>query len=158
MKLPTLKTAMTPFPYSVDLDASLKEAQQLMDEHDVHHLPVTQGHGLVGVVTGRGILSALAARPKREHGKLTVKDVYETDVYVVDLNEPIENVLLTMADRHIGSAIVTRLGRLAGVFTWVDACRAFGEYIRENFPRPDDNDAAERMNGHRVKRTATPPL
>ena len=61
---------------------------------------------------------------------------------MVDLNEPLETVLLTMAERHIGSALVTRQGRLAGVFTAVDACRTFGEYIRENFPRPDGDESA----------------
>ena len=79
---------------------------------------------------------------KRLHVNLTVDDLYHADAYVVDLEEPIENVLLTMAERHIGSALVTRQGRLAGVFTAVDACRAFGESIQDNFPRPDGDEAA----------------
>jgi acetoin utilization protein AcuB len=140
---PSLKTAMTPFPHSVERTAPLGEARAVMDQHNVHHLPVTEEHELVGLITDRGMRAALALPMSRGTvGKLTVKDVYIPDPYVVDLNEPLENVLLTMAERHIGSALVTRKGRLAGVFTAVDACRCFGEYLRENFPHPDGDEAA----------------
>jgi len=140
---PSLKTAMTPFPYSVPRSAPLDEARRLMDRHDVRHLPVTDGHTLVGLVTDRD-LRAVSTPPmsRKIAGKLTVDDVTISDPYVVDLDELLENVLLTMAAQHIGSALVTRKGRLAGVFTAVDACRCFGEYIQENFPRPDGDEAA----------------
>jgi acetoin utilization protein AcuB len=140
---PSLKQAMTPFPYSVERSAPLAEARQVMDQHEVRHLPVTDGHELVGIVTDRDLRSALAVPMSRKiASNLTVKDLYIADAYVVDLEEPIETVLLTMAERQIGSALVTRRGRLAGVFTAVDACRSFGEYIQETFPRPDGDEAA----------------
>lgn len=140
---PSLKQAMTPFPYSVERSAPLVEARQVMDQHKVRHLPVTDGHELVGIVTDRDLRSALAVPMSRKiASNLTVKDLYIADAYVVDLEEPIETVLLTMAERQIGSALVTRRGRLAGVFTAVDACRSFGEYIQETFPRPDGDEAA----------------
>ena len=140
---PSLKKAMTPFPYSVERGAPLAEARQVMDQYRVRHLPVTEGHELVGIITDRDLRSALALpMNRRVVSNLTVKDLYVSDAYVVDLNEPIETVLLTMAARQIGSALVTRQGRLAGVFTAVDACRSFGEYIEEIFPRPDGDEAA----------------
>lgn len=140
---PNLKKVMTPFPYSVERSAPLAEARHVMDQYNVRHLPVTDGHELVGLIADRDLRSVLALPlSRRVVSNLTVRDVYIPDAYVVDLNEPIENVLLTMAARHIGSALVTRQGRLAGVFTAVDACRCFGEYIRENFPRPDGDEAA----------------
>jgi len=140
---PSLKQAMTPFPYSVERSAPLAEARNVMDQYQVRHLPVTDGHELVGIITDRDLRSALAVPQSRQIvSNLTVKDLYIADAYVVDLNEPLETVLLTMAERQIGSALVTRRGRLAGVFTAVDACRVFGEYIQENFPRPDGDEAA----------------
>ena len=137
--LPSLKSVMTPFPYAVESGAPLERARQLMDEHGVHHLPVVAGQQIVGEISHGDVVAALAREPD---GGNSVEHVCVGDAYVVDLNEPIENVLLTMADRHIGSAIVTRHGKLAGVFTWVDACRAFGEFIRERYPRGGGNDAA----------------
>jgi hypothetical protein len=47
-----------------------------------------------------------------------------------------------MAERHIGSAIVTKAGKLVGMFTSMDACRSFGGYLRDHFPHPTDDEAA----------------
>ncbi len=140
MKLPTLKSAMTPFPHSVEVTAPLQEARDLMRAHDFHHLPVTEAHSLIGVISERDIMAALGRGG--DAAELTVREVYVADAYVVDLEEPIEDVLLTMAERHIGSAIVTRKGRLAGVFTSMDVCRSFGEFLAEYFPRPGGGQAA----------------
>lgn len=137
---PSLKSAMTPFPYAVALEATLDEAERLIAEHGIHHLPVTDKHDIVGIVTSQDLMSV--GSTKRRRRELRVKDICVTDVYLVDLNEPIENVLLTMAERHIGSAIVTRQSQLAGVFTWIDACRCFGDYLRANLPPADGDDAA----------------
>lgn len=140
---PSLKKAMTPFPHSVDCTAPLERARALMDQHKVRHLPVTDAHELVGIITDRDVRSTLSLTLSgKAVSTLTVGDACVPHAYTVDLNEPIENVLLTMAEKHIGSALVTRKGRLAGVFTSVDVCRCFGEYIRENFPRPDGDEAA----------------
>ena len=138
---PTLKTAMTPFPYAIALDATLAEAGRLMAEHDVHHLPVIDdGHEIVGILSNLDLMAV--TKGKRDGHGLCVRDVCVTDVYVVDLEEPIDRVVLTMADRHIGSAVVTRQGKLAGIFTWVDACRCFGTYLRAQTAPADGDDAA----------------
>ena len=142
-KMPVLKTAMTPFPYSVGLDASFDEASELMGHHNVRHLPVTREHRVIGVITDRDMTSAMHVRVQsNDGGDLRVSDLYMTDPYIVSMDEPIENVLLTMAERHIGSAIVTKAGKLVGIFTSVDACRIFGEYLREHFPHSMDDDVA----------------
>jgi CBS domain-containing protein len=59
-----------------------------------------------------------------------------TDVYVVDPNAPLDQVLDTLVARRIGSALVTRKGRLAGVFTVTDACRELARLLREQCPPP----------------------
>ena len=133
---------MTLFPHSVDRNAPLSEARQLMDQHAVRHLPVTDGHDLVGIISDRDLRSALAVPPAPHRKQPHHQDLYVPDAYVVDLEEPLEKVLLNMAERHIGSALVTRHGRLAGLFTTGDACRCFGEYLADTFPRPDGNAAA----------------
>ena len=142
-KLPMLKTAMTPFPYSVELDASFDEASELMAHHNVRHLPVTRDHQVVGVITDREITSARHVHSQaRDAGSLSVRDLYMADPYIVSLDEPLDKVLLTMAKRHLDSAIVTRAGKLVGMFTAVDACRSFGEYLQTHFPLPTDNSVA----------------
>ncbi len=140
-KLPHLATAMTPFPYAIDKNAPLEDAVALMEKHDVRHLPVTEGAALVGLIAERDI------SPPRRGGdsnieELKVKDIYVDDPYVVSLDEPLDQVLLTMASRHIGSAIITKRGKLAGMFTCVDACRCFGKFLQENYPHPPDDQVA----------------
>jgi CBS domain-containing protein len=51
-------------------------------------------------------------------------------VYSVERDEPLDSVLSEMADRHIGSVIVTDAGKAAGVFTATDACKHFAEFLR----------------------------
>ena len=52
----------------------------------------------------------------------------------------LEDVLLHMADNNVECVLVTKDGRLAGIFTVVDACRAFSKELRSQ--RPDGHDAA----------------
>lgn len=140
-KIPPVKSVMTPFPYSVAPDATVREARELMRSHGIRHLPVLRDHALVGIVTDRDIKLMLGPDfdcPSDE--ELLVEDIALDDPYVVGLEEPLDNVLAEMARRHVGSALVTRGERLAGVFTVTDACRCFAEHLRKG--RPSGGDAA----------------
>ncbi len=142
-RIPTIKSVMTPFPHSVDIDVPIDEAQAFMREHHIRHLPVTENHALVGVLTDRDIklyLGPELAYPKVSETR--VRDVYLDHPYIVDLNERLDVVLQNMADRHIGSVLVTRSGKLAGVFTATDVCRSFVEFLRDPFRSPEGDSAA----------------
>ena len=144
MREPHVKSVMTPFPYSVALDAPLGEARMLMLRHHVRHLPVVRGHDLVGIITDRDIKLLLGPElGSPDPSELTVEDAYIDDCYSVDLDARLIDVLTEMASRHIGAAVVTKSGRLAGIFTSADACRVFAEHLAEQFyPPTDDPDAA----------------
>ncbi len=141
-KVPTLKAAMTPFPYSVQLETTLTAVRKLIQDHNIHHIPVMNSGEIVGVITGGDV----EAREKMVNGdneqSLEVLHVHMSKPYIVDINEPFENVLLTMADKHIGATVITKHGKLVGVFTYIDACRYFGEYLQAKFPKINGNDAA----------------
>jgi CBS domain-containing protein len=134
---------MTPFPHSVDIDAAVAAARQFMREHGIRHLPVTADGELVGLLSERDIRLHLGqATDDRAAGKTRVRDMHLDDPYVVDLNEPLERVLNTMARRHIDSVLVTRNGRLAGVFTVTDVCRSFARFLNDHFRPPGGDEAA----------------
>jgi CBS domain-containing protein len=139
-KTPRIKTAMTPFPHSVDVKAPISDAQAFMQEHKIHHLPVTENGVLIGVVTERDITLLLGpAFDYPDPGNLTVTDAMVTETYVVDLETPLTSVARTMAERHLGSALVTRHGKLAGIFTMTDACRVLAEHLSiDSEPGPDE--------------------
>lgn len=142
-RIPRIKTVMTAFPHAMDVDASLREARPFMRKHQIRHLPVKEDGALVGVITDRDIKLVLG--PDFDYpreSELLVRDVYIPDPYIVNLSERLDTVLLAMAERRIGSVLVTRKGKLVGIFTVTDACKCFGEYLREQFPPDDGNDAA----------------
>lgn len=138
LSIPPVKSAMTAFPYAVQIDAPLAEAQQLMRDHGVRHLPVKDGNDLAGIVTDRDIKLLLGPDfdyPKPE--ELTVADACERDAYAVDLDTPLDRVALEMARRHIGSALITRNGGIVGMFTSTDACRELGRILERRRGGPD---------------------
>lgn len=142
-RMPTIKAVMSPFPYSVDVGAPVADALEFMRKHGIRHLPVTQDGELAGSVSDRDIKLILGpdfANPD-EHETL-VGHAMVRDAYVVDMDTRLDDVLAHMAEHHIGSAIVTRRGKLAGIFTVTDACRYFAEFLREQVRRSGGDDAA----------------
>jgi acetoin utilization protein AcuB len=136
-RIPQIKKFMTPFPYSISETAPLEEARVFMQTKGIRHLPVTRDGVPIGIVTDRDIKLILGpdfAYP--EPDELSVAQVMIKDVYAVDLGERLDNVLAHMAAHHLGSALVTRKGKLVGVFTATDACRVFAEHVREEFGPP----------------------
>ena len=142
-RVPSVAAVMTPFPYSVQVDDPVGKAEALMEEHGIRHVPVQDERELVGVLAQRDIALLLGSGgAERPSESVAVRQVYVKDAYVVDLREPLDRVVLEMAERHIGSALVVRNGRLAGIFTATDACRVLGEFLRERFPPTDGGEAA----------------
>ena len=142
-RIPSIKTVMTPFPYSVDVSASVTEAREFLREHRIRHLPVTEGGKLAGIVSDRDIKLVLGpdfAYPNEK--ELKVGDVMVRDAYIVDLEMRLDEVLRHMAMHQLGSALVTREGKLAGVFTTTDACRHFADFLSDQFRRSGGGDAA----------------
>jgi len=140
---PNLMAVMTPFPYFVKLDTLFSDAKKLMQKHNVNHLPVMEGSKIVGVITERDIRSRKELRLKTENKqKLQIKDAYISPPYIVDIHESLEEVLLTMAEKHYNSALVTKHKKLVGIFTYIDVCRYFGRYLQLKFSPPKNDDAA----------------
>jgi len=141
-RIPLIKSVMTPFPYSIDLDDTVDKASAMMTEHNIHHLPVTDKGNPVGVISARDIKRALDQNfvhaGEKEH---RVKHIANLDAYIVDLTVPLDSVVLEMAQQHTGTALVVRKGRLVGIFTATDACRYLGKLLRAFFPRGSDDAA-----------------
>jgi acetoin utilization protein AcuB len=129
-KIPPVESVMTSFVLSVEIDEPVRVAEDIMIDHEVRHLPVTDSGMLVGVLSDRDIAFLSSAGEADMKQLLLVRDVCSLDVYSVERDEPLDRVLSEMSERHIGSVIVTDGGKIAGVFTATDACRYFAEYLR----------------------------
>ena len=141
--IPSIGSVMTPFPCVVQVNNSVLAARALMIEHEVRHLPVKDGSTLVGVLTDRDLKRALdpslGLPPKEE---LFVRDVFVPDAYIVDVGEPLDSVLDRLSSQHIGSALVTKSGRLVGIFTLTDAARLFSRHLCSLFPCHSGDEVA----------------
>ena len=127
---PQVIAFMTPFPHSIDIDAPLVQARRMMREGHFRHLPVTSGGDIVGVVTDRDIKLLLGPDfGNPDERELKVHDAYIDKPCVVPAYTPVATVARTMAEHHIGSAIVTKKDKLVGIFTVTDACRALAEVL-----------------------------
>jgi len=141
MNSPSVRRVMTPFPWSIEASRAVEEAWQMMADHGIRHLPVTESGTLVGMVSGRDLGLAMDVRlgTPRARG-VTVGELCERDPFVVDLTTPVEIVARQMAERRLGSALVTRQGRLVGIFTTTDACRLLADVLGGR--RPDNDEIA----------------
>jgi acetoin utilization protein AcuB len=140
--MPPVSTLMTPFPYFVHPDEPVARVLALMREHDIRHVPVKEEDRVVGLISEtdvRWLTSPRGARVDPE--SVRVREVPVPPPYSVELTAPLGPVLLEMARLHVGSAIVLRSGRLAGIVTETDVCRALGSVLERRFG-PDGGDAA----------------
>lgn len=135
-RIPRVAAVMTPFPYSVDVGRSAAEALELMLAHRCRHLPVTENHQAYSMVTKESIRSASLEEGKPA-SQLTSKRACVPQPYLVDLNTPLDVVAEEMANRQIGSAVVTKGQNVAGIFTMVDVCRILANELR-GASSPDD--------------------
>ena len=139
--MPSLASVMTPFPYSIDIKASLADAEALMQTHGIRHLAVTDQQALESIVSARDIESGHFQR-QHINAELCVGDVCPTRAYIADVHDPLDRVLDAMATTHIGAVLITREGELAGIFTLQDACQRLAELLRELHPESPPDQAA----------------
>lgn len=129
--MPTVKVAMTTFPFSIDIDATLADAWAMMLEHDVRHLPVTENDALVGILTERDL--RLVLHPGSAATAGTVRLACTMEPFVVDVDTPLDVVAREMANRQIGSVLIERHGKLVGILTTTDVCRLLVGLLEARF-------------------------
>jgi len=133
--MPTLAHVLTPFPYHIDKQASVTEAQALMLEHDIRHLIVMSDGDIDGLLSERDIQKHTGLG-QSQHDELTVSDICVNRVVVADIHDPLDRILDAMAEQHLGSVVVLKNGELSGIFTNIDACRNFSLSLKEQY-RPE---------------------
>jgi acetoin utilization protein AcuB len=133
-RMPSVGAAMTPFPFSVGPDASVLDVERLMQSHGIRHVPVQDEGRVLGVVSERELHHLVhAALPDSDKSRLLIRHLLRQDPYVAEMTTPLDEVVAEMAERHIGSVVVLRHGKLAGIFSTVDACRLLSEFLRDRF-------------------------
>jgi acetoin utilization protein AcuB len=127
--IPTISTFMTPMPESIGSNQTLAKAKEVMHSRNIRHLPALEGGTLVGLVSDRDI--ALVETLKDVDPRhVLVADTMTTNLYTVAPDVPLDSVAAEMAEHKYGSALVVDRGKVVGIFTTTDVCRALAELLR----------------------------
>ena len=110
---------------TVPPSATLAEARTLMQENRIHHLPVTEGGSLAGLMTLTNVLAATDSflrddRNRIHANEIIVGDVMVKDVATVDVDASLRQAALFLEKHQIGCLPVMRDGDLVGIITDTD--------------------------------------
>ena len=128
--------SMTPHVITVDKEASIFDAQEIMAKHTIRHLPIVDDENrLIGVVTDRDIRSALPYHllktpekltDKDKPGELKIKDIMTRDPFTISPTDTIQDALLLIQQKRVGAfPVVDGEGKLKGILSVRDLLRAF---------------------------------
>jgi len=135
---------MTPQPLVVVTpDTPVTEAQRLMQEHNIRHLPVvTDGHHLVGLLTRETMLQAVpwsatslsALETQYVLSKVTAGKVMIREVITISEEIAVEEAARIMVDHKIGCLPVLRGEALVGIITDIDLLSTMMEMLGARQP------------------------
>jgi acetoin utilization protein AcuB len=126
--IPTVQKYMTTCPHTIGEDQPMALAHRMMREHHIRHLPVLRGARIVGVVSDRDLHMVETLRDV-DPNKVLVSEAMSQEPYLVSPDAQLDEVVAAMANNKYGSAVVTQHDKVVGIFTTVDACRAFADLL-----------------------------
>jgi CBS domain-containing protein len=103
----------------------LKDAARLMIEKKVRRLGVCDSECLVGIVTTSDMIGSLPQVPETMKAWFEVDHFMSKQVVTADKGTLLEDVAKIMAEKHVGSVIVTSEGEPIGIFTERDLLTKF---------------------------------
>ncbi len=129
-----VRDLMTANVYSLTVRDDLYAAQNLMDEHNIRHLPVVDDDvELVGLVTTRDLLRAasprdddlpIEMRQARMHSE-SIAEWMTEEVATVQPDDDLAEAARVLLENKFGCLPVVEGGRLAGILTEADFVRYF---------------------------------
>ena len=107
---------------SIRVDATIKDAVNLMNTHDIGCLIVSKNGEIQGIITERDILKRVVAE-SRDAELTKVSDVMSKPLVVGGPTMYIEDAAKLMFKKNIKKLPITKDGRLIGIITLSDIAR-----------------------------------
>lgn len=126
--IPQIQKYMTFLPKTIAHDQTIAQAKDLMKKIHIRHLPVTKKGTLIGILTDRDINLVLQFVDSNSE-KIRAEDACSPEPYSTTPDALLSDVVRYMADHQLGSALIMDNGKLVGIFTQVDACRAIADLL-----------------------------
>ncbi len=133
---------------TVPSDATLAEARTLMQDHRIHHLPVTKNEQLTGLLTLTNVLAATDSflrddRNRIHANEIIVGDVMVQDVATVSVNASLRQAALFLEKHKISCLPVMDGADMVGIITDTDFVAVainLLEQLESTEPLDDDFD------------------
>lgn len=129
-----VKEIMTPDPLTVPASCSILEAENLMHQADVRHMPVMDGKQLVGMLSDRDLRSFSYPQDMMEeapeealnHMSATVTEICALDVITIDPEADLSEAIAVMVKEKVGALPVVDAdsNTLEGILSYIDVLRA----------------------------------
>ncbi|MBM4295346.1 MAG: CBS domain-containing protein [Deltaproteobacteria bacterium] len=136
---------------AISPDKRVGQALNLMQKHNIRHLPVVQNDHMVGWITSRDLREVLLASMLE---KITVGDLMIQEPIRVSPDTHIEEAARLLLDHKIGGMPVMEGDRLVGIITMLDLISAFLTMLellrsssRIDLLLEDNPDALEKATG-----------
>lgn len=127
---------MTARPMTLRPSDTIRQAEEIMDEHKIRQLPVVRGTELLGIITDRDIRSFLGGRllsapEERENAMNTpVAAVMTTKPITLSPDDGLEEAIDLLIEEKVGGIpVVDDEEGLVGILTHVDVLRCFLERL-----------------------------
>ena len=128
--------SMTQKVITISKDEDILVVKELMDQHQIRHVPVVESDGLlIGMITDRDLRSALPSYYYRNEGQplkdsethgISVKEIMSQNLVTLSPMDTIQDALLLIQKHLVGALpVVDDRGRLIGIVSVRDLLRAF---------------------------------
>lgn len=126
--IPAVQKYMTKVPHTIGLDQPLVKAEKMMNEYKIRHLPVLSGGKLVGILSDRDV-KLVESFKDVDPNKVKVEEAFTPNPYITSPEASLADVCSQMVLHKYGCVLVCDNQKLVGIFTWVDALKAFDELL-----------------------------
>ena len=121
----------TPCIHFLQPENTVKEAEKIMSDHNIRHLPVVDSDkNVVGIVSERDIYFSYQLHASKD---ISIQKIMKANPYCVPAQTKIYEVALTMSENKYGSAIILYEDDSLGIFTSTDVLNALIEVVRGDF-------------------------
>lgn len=138
-----VRDVMTKNPITIDVKASIREANDLMQKNNINKLPVLDKNGsLVGIITANDLQRAAPSEATTLDmyelsyllSKLTVEKTMVRKVFTVQETETVEAAAKIMSDGDFGCLPVMKDKLLVGIITDSDLFKMFINMFNYDLP------------------------
>lgn len=122
---------MTTPVITMDLHTSIEEAWKLMDERNIHHLPVMEDNQLIGMCSRTDVLKRVILNERGELEQAMpegVDVIMQSEVVTAKQGTEIRQVAMALTQYHIGALpIIDEEENLVGIVTLSDLVKRLSE-------------------------------